>query len=112
MRAVMGGDPQGLLEPGWGMSHAERQFHAYGLGSWGMEVWGGKGGVGATATGVSVLRVAPAAKCGWVVFWKEPGIKIRLRLLGSSGGITRASRAGYRARMLFHFGGCKRGAIQ
>lgn len=36
------------------------------------------------------------------------GTEIRLRLLGSSRTITRVSRAGYRARMLFHFGGWKR----
>lgn len=111
--AVVGGAPQGaarwgLIEPGCGMSHAERQFHAYGLGSWGMEVWGG----GVRQRQGSRCCESPAPKCGWAVFWTEPGIKIRLRLLGSSGGITRASRAGYRARMLFHFGGCKRGAIQ
>lgn len=53
-----------------------------------------------------------APKSGWAPFWTRLGIKIRLRLLGSSRTITRASRAGYRARMLFHFGGWKRGAIQ
>lgn len=49
-----------------------------------------------------------APQCGWAPFWTELGIKIRLRLLGSSRLITRASRAGYRACMLFHFGGWKR----
>lgn len=60
LRVVVGGAPQGaarwgLLEPGCGMSHAQRQFHAHGLGSWGMEGWGWGC---ATATGVSELRVA------------------------------------------------------
>lgn len=52
------------------MSHAERQLHAYRLGSWGMEVWGGGGGrergLGAASQRLQNLDGLPFGR-GWVL---------------------------------------------